>query len=255
MDKKIVLVTGATAGIGEACARLFAKNGYAVIVNGRREVETRALAEKLTSEWKTPALPLVVDVRDPGAVKTACESLPLEWKRVDILINNAGLALGLEKLHEGNLSDWDIMIDTNVKGLLYLTRFIVPGMVERNSGHVINIGSIAGLAAYPNGAVYCATKAAVHILSDGLRIDLVDKNIRVTNIQPGMAETNFSITRFHGDTERAANVYKGIEPMTGDDVADAVLWAATRPTRVQICEITMTPLHQSSATVVYKKQI
>ena len=193
-------------------------------------------------------------MRDRSAVEEAIDTLPEEWKKIDILLNNAGGALGLEKLHEGDPSDWDTMIDTNIKGLLYLTRKIVPLMLKYQlKGHVVNIGSIAGIAAYPNGAVYCATKAAVHCLSDGLRMDLVDKPIRVTNIQPGMTETNFSNVRFHGDEKKAAAVYAGIKPLTADDIADIVIYATSAPEHVQICEVTVTPTNQATGGVVYKK--
>ena len=212
-----------------------------------------ALAEKLKEHYETECMVIKLDVRDRQAVEEAIDTLPENWKKIDILLNNAGGALGLEKLHEGDPSDWDTMIDTNIKGLLYLTRKIVPLMLKYQlKGHVVNVGSIAGIAAYPNGAVYCATKAAVHCLSDGLRMDLVDKPIRVTNIQPGMTETNFSNVRFHGDEKKAEAVYAGIKPLTADDIADIVIYATSAPDHVQICEVTVTPTNQATGGVVYK---
>ncbi|MBR0389375.1 MAG: SDR family NAD(P)-dependent oxidoreductase, partial [Prevotella sp.] len=214
--KKIVLITGATSGIGEACARKFAQNGDKVILTGRNQVRMTAIADELKAQG-AEVLTLMFDVRDREAARQAIESLPAEWQEIDVLVNNAGLALGLEPEFEGNSDDWDGMIDTNVKGLLTMTRLIVPGMVARDRGHVINMGSVAGDAAYAGGNVYCATKAAVKALSDGLRIDVANTAVRVTNLKPGLVETNFSNIRFHGDEERAANVYKGIKPLTGDD--------------------------------------
>ena len=205
--KKIVLITGATSGIGEACARKFAQNGDKVILTGRNQARMTAIADELKAQG-TEVLTLMFDVRDREAARQAIESLPAEWQEIDVLVNNAGLALGLEPEFEGDSADWDGMIDTNVKGLLTMTRLIVPGMVARNRGHVINMGSVAGDAAYAGGNVYCATKAAVKALSDGLRIDVANTAVRVTNLKPGLVETNFSNIRFHGDEERAANVYK-----------------------------------------------
>ena len=193
------------------------------------------------------------DVRDRIAAASALEALPEEWKAIDILINNAGLASGVDKEHEGSFEDWDAMIDTNITALLYMTRKVVPGMVERGKGHIINIGSIAGDAAYPGGSVYCATKAAVKALSDGLRIDLVDTPLRVTNIKPGLVETNFSVVRFHGDKERADNVYKGIQPLTADDIADIVYYAASAPEHIQIAEVLVMPTNQATGTIVSRK--
>ena len=226
--KKIVLITGATSGIGEACARKFAQNGDKVILTGRNQVRMTAIADELKAQG-AEVLTLMFDVRDRKAARQAIESLPAEWQEIDVLVNNAGLALGLEPEFEGNSDDWDGMIDTNVKGLLTMTRLIVPGMVARDRGHVINMGSVAGDAAYAGGNVYCATKAAVKALSDGLRIDVANTAVRVTNLKPGLVETNFSNIRFHGDEERAANVYKGIKPLTGDDIADVAVYAANAP--------------------------
>ena len=248
--KKTVLITGATSGIGAACARKFAAAGYRVIITGRRDGQLAAMAGELETEYGVEVLTLCFDVRDLAAVKRALDSLPAAWRDIDVLINNAGLALGLEPEYAGDFTDWETMIDTNVKGLLYMTRLVVPGMVERLKGHVINIGSVAGDAAYAGGAVYCATKAAVKVLTDGLRIDVAHTPIRVTNLKPGLVETNFSNVRFHGDTERASNVYKGIQPLTGDDIADVALYAAQAPTHVQIAEVLILATHQASGSVI-----
>ena len=252
MMKKIVLITGATSGIGEACARKFAQNGDKVILTGRNQARMTAIADELKAQG-AEVLTLMFDVRDREAARKAIESLPAEWQEVDVLVNNAGLALGLEPEFEGNNDDWDGMIDTNVKGLLTMTRLIVPGMVARNRGHVINMGSVAGDAAYAGGNVYCATKAAVKALSDGLRIDVANTAVRVTNLKPGLVETNFSNIRFHGDEERAANVYKGIKPLTGDDIADVAVYAANAPAHVQIAEVLILATHQASGSVIVRK--
>ena len=246
--KKIVLITGATSGIGEACARKFAQNGDKVILTGRNQVRMTAIADELKAQG-AEVLTLMFDVRDREAARQAIESLPAEWQEIDVLVNNAGLALGLEPEFEGNSDDWDGMIDTNVKGLLTMTRLIVPGMVARDRGHVINMGSVAGDAAYAGGNVYCATKAAVKALSDGLRIDVANTAVRVTNLKPGLVETNFSTVRFHGDADRAANVYQGIKPLTGDDIADVAVYAANAPEHVQIAEVLILATHQGSGSV------
>lgn len=252
MDRrKIAMITGATSGIGEGCARRFARGGYDVIITGRKEGSLDALSEELRS-LGVRVLPLLFDVRDRESVRVAIDSLPAEWHEIDVLVNNAGLARGLEPEYEGDFADWDEMIDTNVKGLLNVTRFVVPGMVERRRGHVVNIGSVAGDAAYAGGNVYCATKSAVKLLSDGLRIDLAATPVRVTNIKPGLVETNFSKTRFHGDEQRADNVYKGIKPLTGDDIADVVFYAAEAPAHVQIAEVLVLATHQASGSVVHR---
>lgn len=250
--EKTVLITGATSGIGEACARKFAEGGYNVIITGRRAGRLESLKaelEKAGARVRT----LQFDVRDAEAASAAVGSLSEEWSRIDVLVNNAGLALGLDKEYEGSQEDWNIMIDTNIKGLLTMTRLIVPGMVERGSGHVINIGSVAGDAAYACGNVYCATKAAVKAITDGLRIDLADTPVRVTNIKPGLVETEFSRVRFHGDNERADNVYKGIKPLTGADIADVVYYAASAPAHVQIAEVLILATHQASGSVIVRK--
>ena len=244
---KTVLITGATSGIGEACARRFARGGYDLVLTGRNEQKLLALREKLEPD-DVKVTTLIFDVRDREAATKAVEGLV-----PDVLINNAGLALGLEKEYEGDYQDWDTMIDTNIKGLLTMTRLVVPRMVERGSGHIINIGSVAGDAAYANGNVYCATKAAVKALSDGLRIDLAETPLRVTNVKPGLVETNFSRTRFHGDQQRADNVYRGIKPLTGDDIADVCFYAAEAPAHVQIAEVLVLATHQANGTVICRK--
>ena len=250
--KKTALITGATSGIGEACARKFAEGGYNVIITGRRSERLEALKAEL-EETGAKVKTLTFDVRDADAAGKAIGSLGEEGSTIDVLVNNAGLALGLDKEHEGSMEDWNTMIDTNIKGLLTMTRLIVPGMVGRNSGHVINIGSVAGDAAYARGNVYCATKAAVKTITDGLRIDLADTAVRVTNIKPGLVETEFSKVRFHGDEERADNVYKGIKPLTGTDIADVVFYAASAPAHVQIAEVLILATHQASGSVIVRQ--
>ena len=252
MDK-CALITGATSGIGEGCARKFASQGANLILNGRNIQKLDALKADLENRFGVRILLLPFDVRDREAATTAIASLSGKWADIDILVNNAGLVIGVDKEFEGNLDEWDIVIDTNVKGLLAMTRLVVPGMVKRGRGHIINIGSIAGDAAYPGGSVYCATKAAVKALSDGLRIDLVDTPLRVTNIKPGMVETNFTVVRYRGDKERADEFYKGIRPLTGDDIAETVYFAASVPEHIQIAEVLVMPTHQATGTISYKK--
>ncbi|MBR1409568.1 MAG: SDR family NAD(P)-dependent oxidoreductase [Prevotella sp.] len=250
---KIVLITGATSGIGLACARKFAENGDRLILTGRNEQRLTEIGRELT-EKGTEVLTLAFDVRNREKAKQYISELPAEWQKIDVLVNNAGLALGLEPEYEGNLDDWETMIDTNIMGLLTMTRLIVPGMVARGQGHIINIGSVAGDAAYAGGNVYCATKAAVKALSDGLRIDVADTAIRVTNLKPGLVETNFSNIRFKGDEERAAKLYTGIKPLTGDDIADVAVYAANAPAHVQIAEVLILATHQASGSVIVRKQ-
>ena len=240
----IAFITGASSGIGAACARKFAQGGYDLILNARNVERLEALQTEIERAWGRRVLLLPFDVRDRVAARAAVESLSAEWQGIDVLINNAGLALGLDKEYEGNESDYDTMIETNITALL---------MVKRGKGHIINIGSVAGDAAYPGGAVYCATKAAVKTLSDGLRMDLAPTPLRVTNIKPGLVETNFSVTRFHGDKERADNVYKGITPLTGEDIADVALYAASAPAHVQVAEVLVLATHQASGSVVHRK--
>jgi NADP-dependent 3-hydroxy acid dehydrogenase YdfG len=250
---KTVLITGASSGIGEGCARKFASQGARLILNARNAAKLEALASELKEQYAAECYVMPFDVCDRKTAAEAIEALPQEWKSIDILINNAGLAVGIDKEHEGNLDEWDVVIDTNIKALLSMTRIVVPGMVERGCGHIINIGSIAGDAAYPGGSVYCATKAAVKALSDGLRIDLVDTPLRVTNIKPGLVETNFSVVRFRGDKERADNVYKGINALTGADIAEVAYFAASAPEHMQVAEILVMPTNQATGTIVSKK--
>lgn len=252
MERKTALITGATSGIGEACARKFAAGGYSLILNGRN-LEKLETMKKAFESSGTDTLTLAFDVRERDAAEKAIASLEGKWKDIDVLINNAGLVIGVDKEFEGDLDEWRIMLDTNIWGLLTMTRLIVPGMVRRGKGHIINLGSIAGDAAYPGGSVYCATKAAVKALSDGLRIDLVDTPVKVTNIKPGMVETNFSVVRFRGDRAKADAVYKGLEPLTGDDIADVAYYAATAPGRVQIAEVLIMPTNQATGTISYRK--
>ena len=249
---KVVMITGATSGIGTACARKFAENGDRLILTGRNEDRLADIKKELVAQG-ADVLTLAFDVRDREKASQAVKTLPAEWQEIDVLVNNAGLALGLEPEYEGNLDDWETMIDTNVKGLLTMTRLVVPGMVQRNRGHIINVGSVAGDAAYAGGNVYCATKAAVKALSDGLRIDVANTSIRVTNLKPGLVETNFSNIRFHGDSERAANVYKGVKPLTGDDIADVAVYASNAPAHVQIAEVLILATHQASGSVIVRK--
>ena len=251
---KTVFITGASAGIGEACAFAFAEKGARLLLAARRldrlQEMTAGLKESGASELHCFAL----DVRDNAAVISAIENLPEEWKRMDVLVNNAGLSRGLDKVYEGKVEDWDEMIDTNVKGMLYVTRAVVPGMVQRGAGHIINMGSTAGEITYPNGAVYCATKAAERAINDGLRQDLMGTPVRVTSVDPGMVETDFSLVRFHGDQERAAKVYQNITPLSPVDVADAIVWAATRPPHVNIARVVMTSIDQANSVMFNRRQ-
>lgn len=250
-QNSIALITGATSGIGEACARKFALAGYDLILNGRRSERLNMVKTELEHAG-IKVLTLPFDVRDKQVCRHAIQSLNEDWSQIDVLVNNAGLARGLEPEYEGNADDWDEMIDTNIRGLLTMTRLVVPGMVERNRGHVINIGSVAGDAAYAGGNVYCATKSAVKTISDGLRIDVAHTKVRVTNIKPGLVETNFSQVRFHGDVARANGVYQGIKPLTGDDIADVILYAAQAPEHVQIAEVLVLATHQASGSVIHR---
>lgn len=249
--RKIVLITGATSGIGEACARKFAQGGYDVIITGRRAQLLANLKKELEAEG-VRVLALAFDVRNRNAATAAINSLPLEWQQIDVLINNAGLALGLEPEYEGSFEDWETMIDTNIKGLLTMTRLVVPRMVKRDSGHVINIGSVAGDAAYAGGNVYCGTKAAVKTITDGLRIDLAHTSVRVTNVKPGLVETHFSNVRFHGNDARAEKVYEGVKPLTGADIAEVVFYAASAPAHIQIAEVLVLATHQANGSVLHR---
>ena len=252
--KKIALITGATSGIGEACARRFAEEGYNLILTARNADKLEMIRAQMEAN-RVEVKALTFDLRNAEAAQQAWESLPETWKQVDVLINNAGLALGLDKEYEGDPEDWNTMIDTNIKGLLTMTRLVVPGMVKRNEGHVINIGSVAGDAAYACGNVYCATKAAVKAITDGLRIDVADTAVRVTNLKPGLVETNFSNVRFHGDNARAEKVYQGIKPLTGADIADVAYYAASAPKHVQIAEVLILATHQANGSIIHREQV
>lgn len=247
---KTILITGASSGIGEACARKFASEGARLVLVARSADKLEVLSQQLAEKYGAECYVASFDVCDKEAAKAALLSLPDNWKAVDVLINNAGLALGVDKQQDGDLDEWEVMIDTNVKALLSMTRLVVPGMIERGRGHIINIGSIAGDAAYPGGSVYCATKAAVKALSDGLRIDLVDTPLRVTNVKPGLVETNFSVVRYRGDKDMADNVYKGIHALTGDDIAEVAYFAAAAPEHMQIAEVLVMPTNQATGTIV-----
>lgn len=253
LSEKIVLITGASSGIGRACAKAFAQTGARLILIARRKDRLQELAAELKQQHNTASYLIELDVRDRKAVQQVFNKLPDEWQKIEVLVNNAGLSRGLDKLHEGSIDDWEEMIDTNVKGLLYVTRAVVPGMVQRGSGTVINIGSIAGHEVYPKGNVYCATKHAVDALTKGLRLDLVDTPIRVCTVDPGLVETEFSLVRFRGDEERAKKTYQGLRTLLPEDVADAVVYCATRPPHVQIAEIIMLPTHQASTTLVHRQ--
>ncbi len=253
MTPKTVFITGASSGIGEACAIKFAQNGYRLILNARNTDKLKTLEKTISNTYGTDVLILPFDVRNRAEVEQKLTSLPEKWQNIDILINNAGLALGLDKEFEVDIDDCFTMIDTNVKALTLITRLVVPGMKSRNRGHVINIGSVAGDAAYAGGSVYCATKAAVKALSDGLRIDLYDTPIRVTNVKPGLVETNFSNIRFHGDKDRAKKLYTGIKPLTGEDIADVVYYAASAPEHVQIAEVLVLATHQANGSLIWRE--
>ncbi|MBA2245131.1 MAG: SDR family NAD(P)-dependent oxidoreductase [Gemmatimonadetes bacterium] len=248
-----VLITGASAGIGAACARAFAAAGARLILAARRTERLEAIAEELQRAHGTGTHQLALDVRELGVVTQLLAQLPAEWEAIDVLVNNAGLGRGLDPLQEGDPTEWDEMIDTNVKGLLYVTRAVLPGMIERGRGHVINLGSVAGHEVYPGGNVYAATKHAVDAITRGLRMDLLGTPIRVSTVDPGLVETEFSTVRFRGDEERAKRVYQGYQPLTPADVADAVLYCATRPPHVNIDEIILKPVAQASAMLVHRE--
>ncbi len=253
IQEQIVAITGASSGIGEACAQAFAKEGASLILAARRKDKLEAVATEIERAYQSKVYLLELDVSDRATVKTSLAALPEPWHQVDILVNNAGLSRGLNKLQTGEIQDWEEMIDTNVKGLLYVTRSLLPGMVERNQGHIINIGSIAGHQAYPGGNVYCATKAAVRTLSQGLKMDLLGTPIRVSCVDPGTVETEFSQVRFRGDTEKAKKVYQGINALTPDDIAEIVVFCATRPPHVNISELLVLATDQSSATMINRR--
>jgi NADP-dependent 3-hydroxy acid dehydrogenase YdfG len=250
---KIVLVTGASSGIGTATALAFAAEGARLLLAARRADRLAKVAAAVAERGAEAVHTISLDVRDRKAVQKAIDALPAEWAAIDILVNNAGLSRGLEKLYQGKIEDWEEMIDTNVKGLLYVTRAVVPGMVERGRGHVINLGSTAGELTYPGGAVYCATKAAERAINDGLRQDVLGTPIRVTTVDPGMVKTDFSLVRFHGDQERAANVYKNIQPLSAEDVAEVIVWAASRPEHVNIARVLLTPVQQANSLLFHRE--
>jgi 3-hydroxy acid dehydrogenase / malonic semialdehyde reductase len=252
LKNKIVVVTGASSGIGKACAYTFAQQGARLILAARRMEQLQRLSQTLKTEFGTDCYLLELDVRDRTKVEATFSSLPNEWQGIDILINNAGLSRGLDKLYEGDVNDWEEMIDTNLKGLLYVTRAIVPDMVRRNCGHVINLGSIAGHETYPKGNIYCATKAAVRSITEGLKQDLLGTAVRVSTVDPGLVETEFSQVRFHGDTARAKTVYQDTVPLTAEDIADVVLFCASRAPHVNISEVLVLPTAQSGATLVHR---
>ena len=250
---KIALVTGASAGIGYACAKVFAREGARLILAARRADRLKRLAENLKKKHGIESHVIRMDVRDQAEVEARIAGLPAKWQKIDILINNAGLSRGLSKVHEAELLDWEEMIDTNIKGLLYVSRAVIPGMVKRKKGHIVNIGSIAGHEVYPGGNVYCATKHAVDALTRGMQIDLVDTPLRVSTVDPGMVETEFSMVRFRGDEDRAKSVYKGLKPLTGDDIAEAILFCVTRPPHVNIHQVSIMPTAQATATIACRK--
>jgi NADP-dependent 3-hydroxy acid dehydrogenase YdfG len=250
---KLALVTGASSGIGAACARQFATAGARLILSARRADRLEQLAAELRGSFGSEVLTLPLDVRDRPAVEAALTKLPAEWQAIDLLINNAGLSRGLDKLYEASIDDWEEMIDTNVKGLLYVSRAVIPGMVARGRGHVVNVGSIAGRQTYPAGNVYCASKAAVKALSEGLKIDLLGTPVRVSEIQPGLVNTEFSSVRFHGDRPRADAVYQGLTPLSGEDIAEIILFLVTRPAHVNISEVLVVPTDQATPTLVHRQ--
>jgi serine 3-dehydrogenase len=252
LKDKIVFITGASAGIGEACARLFAGEGSHLLLAARRKDRIDALAHALAAEHGVRTHTFKLDVMNRGEVEASLSSLPREWQQIDILVNNAGLSRGLTKLHDAEIRDWEEMIDTNIKGLLYVTRAILPGMVKRNSGHVINMGSIAGHQLYPNGNVYCATKYFVNGLSQGMRMDLLGTNVRVSSVDPGLVQTEFSEVRFRGNRDRAAQAYMNMRPLTAEDIAEVVIFCATRPPHVDIAEVIVMPTDQASVNHVHR---
>jgi NADP-dependent 3-hydroxy acid dehydrogenase YdfG len=250
---KIVFITGASGGIGAATALAFAAEGARLLLAARRADKLAEVAALALERGAEAVHSIALDVRDLSAVQQAIDALPPEWAEIDVLVNNAGLSRGLDKLYKGKIEDWEEMIDTNVKGLLYVSRTVVPGMVARDRGHVVNLGSTAGELTYPNGAVYCASKAAERAINDGLRQDLLGTPVRVTSVDPGMVETDFSLVRFHGNAERAANVYKGITPLAPEDVADAILWAVSRPAHVNIARVLLTPVGQANSLLFHRE--
>lgn len=254
LKDKIVFITGASAGIGAATALAFAAEGARLLLAARRAGKLAEVASAALERGGSAVHSISLDVRDHWAVQKAIDGLPPQWGEIDVLVNNAGLSRGLDKLYMGKVQDWEEMIDTNVKGLLYVSRAVVPGMVVRGRGHVVNLGSTAGELTYPSGAVYCASKAAERAINDGLRQDLLGTPVRVTSVDPGMVETDFSLVRFHGDTERAAKVYKGVTPLTPEDIAEAIVWAVNRPAHVNIARILLTPVQQANSLLFHREQ-
>lgn len=254
LQNKVVLITGASSGIGAACAKYFAAEQANLILCARRSDKLTALATELQQQFNVKVNTIALDVRDKQQIEQQFKALPEIWQQIDILVNNAGLASGKDKLQEGHIEDWDRMIDTNVKGLLYVTNQVLPKMVERNAGHIINMCSISGHDIYPGGAVYCASKFAIDALTKGLRADLLGKDIRVTAISPGLVETEFSLVRYHGDADRANKIYQGIQALTSEDVADAVIYSATCPAHINISEIILTPVAQATVLLTHRTQ-
>jgi 3-hydroxy acid dehydrogenase / malonic semialdehyde reductase len=251
---KIVFITGASAGIGAAAAMAFAGEGARLLLAARRAGKLAEVASQALERGAAAVHSIDLDVRSRYAVQRAIDELPPAWAEIDILVNNAGLSRGVDKLYTGRIEDWEEMIDTNVKGLLYVARAVVPGMVVRLRGHVVTLGSMAGEMVYPNGAVYCATKAAARAINDGLREDVLGTPVRVTSIDPGLVETDFSLVRFHGDAGKAAKIYKGITPLTAEDIADVILWVVTRPEHVNIARVSLTSVHQANTLLIHREQ-
>lgn len=254
LTDKIVFITGASSGIGEACAKAFAQQGSRLIICARREKQLQALAHTLQKQYGKAVLPLTLDITDNKLVKTALSQLPASYQPIDILVNNAGLAKGLDSFQDGNIDDWEQMIDTNIKGLLYITKAIIPSMLKRNSGHIINIGSIAGHTVYPKGAIYCATKHAVNVINKGLKLDLFGTKIRVSSVDPGIVKTEFYEVRFSGDKTKANAVFEGMTPLSALDIAETILFCATRPPHVNISEIILLPTDQAASGIVDKSK-
>lgn len=253
LHEKVVLITGASSGIGQACAEAFAGEGARLLLLARRAQRLEAMTDRLLELGAAAVHSLGLDVRDAKAVSASLDALPYPWSEIEVLVNNAGLSRGLEKLYEGRHEDWDEMIDTNLKGVLYLNRAIVPGMIARNRGHIVHLGSTAGEMTYPNGAVYCATKAGLKAINDGLRMDVLGTAVRVTSVDPGMVETEFSQVRFHGDEQRASKVYEGLTPLSPADVAEAIVWATTRPAHVNVAHLLLTSVDQANSLLFHRK--
>ena len=254
LKDRIVLITGASSGIGAATASALAADGAKLILNGRRRDRLTELSELLRNKFNADCLILPFDVREFKTVKDQLENLPKNWEAIDVLVNNAGLARGLDKLAEGRIDDWEEMIDTNIKGLLYVTRCVIPGMIQRNRGHVVNVASTAGIYSYPCGNVYSSTKAAVRVLSESLRIDLLGTRVHVSTVSPGLVETEFSQVRYHGDKERAGKVYRGLTPLRAEDVAEVIQFCLTRPERVNVSEVLITPIDQVTSTLLHRRE-